>query len=54
MTCKEGHSFNSKAITTYNCGPDTDWKWNGIVDINVPGCSSMIYFFVRFCLQFES
>ena len=40
MSCNKGHSFNAEAITTFGCGPDTEWKWNGIVDINVPACSS--------------
>ncbi|XP_068689881.1 uncharacterized protein [Montipora foliosa] len=40
MTCNEGHSFNAEAMTIYGCGPDTDWKWNGMRDIKVPICTS--------------
>ena len=42
MACNEGHSFNSEAMTTYGCGPDTDWKWNGMAYFTVPVCSSML------------
>jgi len=42
MTCNEERSFNSEAITTYTCGPDTKWKWNGIADIDVPTCSKIM------------
>lgn len=42
MACNEGHSFNSEAITTYGCGPDTDWKWNSMAYFTVPVCSSML------------
>ena len=41
MTCNEDYSFRSGATTTFGCGPDTDWKWNGKVDIDVPTCTSM-------------
>ncbi|XP_015761109.1 PREDICTED: sushi, von Willebrand factor type A, EGF and pentraxin domain-containing protein 1-like isoform X1 [Acropora digitifera] len=40
MTCNEGHLFNAEAMTVYGCGPDTNWKWNSIRDINVPICTS--------------
>lgn len=42
MACNEGHSLNSEAINTYGCGPDTDWKWNGMAYFTVPVCSSML------------
>lgn len=44
MTCDEGHSFNAEAITTYGCGPDTEWKWNGMENVKVPICTSMCKF----------
>lgn len=40
MTCDKGHSFEAEAITTYGCGPDTEWKWNSQTDLNVPVCLS--------------
>ncbi|XP_067016111.1 uncharacterized protein [Acropora muricata] len=40
MTCIEGHSFNAEVMTIYGCGPDTEWKWNGMRDIKVPICTS--------------
>ena len=42
MACDEGHSFNLEAVTTYGCGPDTQWKWNGMADFTVPVCASML------------
>ena len=38
MTCDEGHSFNAETITRYVCGPDTEWKWNGMMDMSIPVC----------------
>ncbi|XP_078343207.1 uncharacterized protein LOC144628957 isoform X2 [Oculina patagonica] len=40
MSCDEGYSFSAEAMTMYGCGPDTNWKWNGIEDLVVPICSS--------------
>ena len=42
MTCNEGFAQDTRAITTFGCGPDTEWRWNGMTDVNVPACSSMI------------
>ena len=41
MACNEGLSFIAEAIIKYGCGPDTEWKWNGMADVKVPACSSM-------------
>ena len=41
MSCDEGHSFIAEAITTYACGPDTEWKWNGVESVTTPACLSM-------------
>ena len=40
MSCEEGYSFNSEAMTMYGCGPDTNWKWNGMEEVVQPTCSS--------------
>lgn len=40
MSCDEGHSFNAEAVTTFACGPDTEWKWNGVDDLTIPTCLS--------------
>ncbi|PFX23098.1 sushi, von Willebrand factor type A, EGF and pentraxin domain-containing protein 1-like isoform X2 [Stylophora pistillata] len=40
MSCVEGHAFNSGATTMYGCGPDTEWKWNGKDDLEIPSCTS--------------
>ena len=40
MSCEEGYSFNSEAMTMYGCGPDTNWKWNGMEELVQPTCSS--------------
>lgn len=41
MSCDEGHSFSAEAITTYACGPETEWKWNGFDNVSTPVCLSM-------------
>lgn len=38
MNCDEGHSFSAEAVTTFVCGPDTEWTWNGIMDMTIPTC----------------
>jgi len=40
MTCNEGYSYDTEAINEYDCGPDTEWRWNGLTDFKVPACSS--------------
>jgi len=40
MSCDEGYSFSAKAVTIYGCGPDTNWKWNGVEKPVLPKCSS--------------
>ena len=40
MSCDEGYSFNSEAMTMYGCGPDTNWKWNDMEELVQPKCSS--------------
>ena len=40
MTCNEGFTYDTRATTTFGCGPDTEWRWNGMADVNVPACSS--------------
>lgn len=40
MSCNEGYSFNSEAMTMYGCGPDTNWKWNGVEKPVLSKCSS--------------
>lgn len=38
MTCDEGHSFSAEAVTTFVCGPETEWTWNDMTDITIPIC----------------
>ena len=45
LTCNDGYSYNKDTIPTYDCGPDTEWRWNGLEGFNVPACSSMCFFF---------
>ena len=40
MSCDEGYSFNSEAVTMYGCGPDTKWKWNNMEKLQQPRCLS--------------
>ena len=40
MTCNEGHAYDSEAMTSFECGPDTEWKWNHMDRVHVPACSS--------------
>lgn len=38
LGCKNGMAFPSSAVISYECGPATNWKWNG-KDINsLPKC----------------
>ena len=45
LTCNDGYSYNTETTPTYDCGPDTEWRWNGLEGFNVPACSSMSFFF---------
>ena len=45
LTCNDGYSYNKDTIPTYDCGPDTEWRWNDLEGFNVPACSSMCFFF---------
>ena len=40
MSCHEGHSFSAEVVTSFTCGPDTEWKWNGMADLNELVCLS--------------
>ena len=40
MACDKGYSFEAEAVTTYICGPDTEWTWNGMTDMTIPTCLS--------------
>ena len=40
MSCDEGYSFNSEAMTMYGCGPDTNWQWNNMEKLVQPKCLS--------------
>lgn len=40
LTCTDGYSYDTETLTTYDCGPDTNWKWNNMEAVNVPACSS--------------
>lgn len=40
MSCDEDYSFTTEAITTFACGPDTEWKWNGNDGLTAPTCLS--------------
>ena len=44
MSCDEGHSFSTEAVTAFVCGPDTVWKWNGLDDLTIPSCLSTYMF----------
>lgn len=64
MSCDEGHSFSTEAVTAFVCGPDTVWKWNGLDDLTIPSCLStymfrcllavFFSFFVVFVVVFNS
>ena len=45
LTCNDGYSYNTDTTPTYDCGPGTEWRWNGLEGFNVPACSSMCFFF---------
>lgn len=38
MSCNEGYSFSAEEISTYRCGPNTEWKWNGEDAVAIPTC----------------
>ncbi|PFX23105.1 Fibropellin-1 [Stylophora pistillata] len=38
MSCNKDYSFSAEETSTYRCGPDTGWKWNGEDDVAVPTC----------------
>lgn len=40
LSCDEGFSFSAEAITQYSCGPESEWKWNGMEEVQVPTCLS--------------
>lgn len=40
LKCHEGHSFDVDAETTFECGPDTRWRWNRQNKVKLPRCSS--------------
>lgn len=40
LKCHEGHSFDVDAETTFECGPDTRWRWNRRNKVTLPRCSS--------------
>lgn len=38
FSCDEGFSFSKEAISQYTCGPESDWKWNSMDEVEVPTC----------------
>ncbi|PFX23088.1 Fibropellin-1 [Stylophora pistillata] len=38
LSCNEGFSFSKGTITHYTCGPESEWKWNGRKEVQVPTC----------------
>ena len=40
LKCPEGQSFDVDAETTFECGPDTKWRWNRKSKVKLPRCTS--------------